>query len=131
MTRPPAHAWDWFSRQRLLWRTAQGRLAAASAAPRVAARYGQVVDKPDVLPLLLDDYQHDAVVRDVVHDVIAELVFLGKTDGPFADLGARNAPRGMRWWWTAITGEQVDAPIKAPAPARQLELSEILTGYGD
>lgn len=128
--RPPAHAWDWFSRQRLLWRTSRTRLAAASGP--VGARYQAVVDKPDVLPLLRDDYPHDAIVRDVVHRVIAEFVFLDHTDGRFADLGARNAPRGMRWWWTAITGEEVEAlPARPAPPARQLEIAEILTGYGD
>ncbi len=127
--KPPAWAWDWFSRQRLLWRNTRNRLAAADAP--CAARYARIADKPDVLAALREDYVDDAVVRDVIHRVIAEFVFLDRTDGKFADLGARNAPRGMRWWWTAITGEDV-APITKPAPpARQLELMEILTGYGD
>ncbi len=129
MSSPPAYAWDWFTRQRLLWRTARDRLAAADAP--CADRYRRVVDKPDVLPALREDFATDAVVRDVVERVVAEFVFLDRTDGTFADLGARNAPRGMRWWWTAMTGEEVDAIAKPAPPARQLELSEILTGYGD
>ena len=127
--RPPAHAWDWFARQRLLWRECRSRLA-ASTSP-AAKRYAQVEDRVDVLPLLRDDYLGDAVVRDVVHQVIGEVVFLGRTDGAFGDLGACNAPRGMRWWWQAITGEEAEAPSKPIPPARQLELSEILASYGD
>ncbi len=126
---PPAHAWDWFARQRLLWRTTQTRLAGATAP--VSVRYAQVVDKTDVLPALRQDYPDDAIVRDIVHAVITELVFLGRTDGHFEDLGARNAPRGMRWWWTAITGRDAPAPVAAPPPARQLALEEVLQGWGD
>lgn len=129
--RPPAHAWDWFDRQRLLWRTTRERLARATATGPTADRYQRVEDKVDVGPLLRQDYLEDAVVRDVVHAVISELVFLGRVDEPFAALGARNAPRGMRWWWTAITGEEIDAPVKPGPPAKQLALSEILQGYGD
>lgn len=139
--RPPAWAWDWFSRQRLPWRVVRDRLARADAP--AGARYRLLADKPDVLPALREDYATDAVVRDVVHDVVAELVFLGRTSGSFDDLGARNAPRGMRWWWTAITGEQVEVPAPVAPGASQLELAavvdavargqldEILTGYGD
>lgn len=140
-TRPPAWAWDWFSRQRLTWRTARDRLAAADAP--AADRYRRLLDKPDVLPALREDYPTDAVVRDVVDGVVAELVFLGRTDGAFEDLGARNAPRGMRWWWEAITGREAQAPTRPEPPARQLaldavtraadeaDLDRILTGYGD
>lgn len=139
--RPPAWAWDWFSRQRLPWRTVRNRLVRADAP--VAARYRHLVDKPDVLAALREDYATDAVARDVVHAVVAELVFLGRTSGSFEDLGARNAPRGMRWWWTTITGEEVDAPAPVVPGAHQLVLpaiaeavdrdglEQILTGYGD
>ncbi len=136
--RPPAFAWDWFSRQRLPWRVVRDRLAASDAP--AADRYRRLADKPDVLPALREDYVTDAVVRDVVHRVVDELLFLGLADGGrFEDLGARNAPRGMRWWWTALTGQDVDAPAPPEPPARQLELPDVdvfdhdavMTGYGD
>ncbi len=128
-TVPPAYAWDWFARQRLLWRNAQIRLAGATAP--VSVRYAQVVDKQDVLPALREDYPDDAIVQDVVKAVIAEFVFLGQVDGHFEELGARNAPRGMRWWWTAITGREAQAPSRPPPPARQLALEDVLQGWGD
>jgi hypothetical protein len=66
-----------------------------------------------VLALLRADYPRDSVVRSVVDRVVGQVAFLGRTDVPFARLGATNAPRGMRWWWTALTGEELE-----PAPAR-------------
>jgi hypothetical protein len=47
----------------------------------------------------------------------------------------RTAPRGMRWWWTALTGEELDG---TPDPARtasaaepaQLSLDDVNEGYG-
>jgi hypothetical protein len=133
---PPAYAWDWFARQRLLWREARSRLAAA-AAP-VAHRYAPLEAKSEVLTTLRADYARDDVVREVVHAVVADVTFLGRTDVPFATLGASNAPRGMRWWWTALTGEELDRPaarsgaVAPPAAATvQLSLEDVHEGYGD
>lgn len=131
---PPAYAWDWVARQRLVWREARSRLAARED-PQ-GARYRLVSAKPDVLPLLRTDYPTDPVVREVLQAVVADLVFLGRTDRAFADLGIRNAPRGLRWWWRELTGEDVGAtpPPSGAAPAeppRQLDLDEVLRGYGD
>lgn len=129
--RPPRYAWDWFSRQRLLWREARSRLAAGAEPTR--QRYGLVSAKSDVVARLQDDYEQDATVRTVVHGVIADIAFLGATDRRFEDLQIRNAPRGLRWWWSAITGENVMAPDR-PAPAalpEQLEFPDVMTGYGD
>ncbi|MFW5933748.1 MAG: hypothetical protein ACOCT8_03350 [Actinomycetota bacterium] len=105
-TGPPAYAWDWFARQRLLWREVRSRLAIASST--AASRYAPLEDRAEVLALLRADYPRDEVVRGVVDAVVAEYVFLGRTDVPFAALGLRSAPRGLRWWWTALTGEELD-----------------------
>lgn len=128
---PPAYAWDWFARQRLLWREARQRLAAEQGPSR--QRYGLVSAKSDVLARLRADYPEDAVVRQTVDGVVVDLAFLGRTDRPFADLGIRNAPRGLRWWWTAVTGEALTPPIAATSASlpRQLEFPDVLGGYGD
>jgi hypothetical protein len=132
---PPAYAWDWVSRQRLVWREVRSRLARAGEP--LGRRYSLVSAKPDVMPLLRADYPVDAVVADTVRTVVAEQVFLGRIDRPFASLGITNAPRGLRWWWQELTGEQVGAPPPVPAgdPAKveptQLELEDVLRGYGD
>lgn len=132
---PPGYAWDWVARQRLVWRQARSRLAAA--ADPVGARYRVVSAKPDVIGLLRMDYPSDPVVREVVRAAVRELAFLDRTDRPFEDLGFRNAPRGLRWWWRELTGENVgDAPppdvgVPADRIPRQLELEDVLRGYGD
>ncbi|MFU8839394.1 MAG: hypothetical protein ACNA8R_01575 [Nitriliruptoraceae bacterium] len=143
---PPAYAWDWVARQRLVWRDARARLAATRGP--VGARYAAVQDRADVLPLLRADYPTDAEVRRALHGAIAEVAFGGRTDVPFAQLGFRSAPRGLRWWWTAVTGEELDRPrpradAQAPTGPRQLRLPElaeldpqpalddVAEGYGD
>lgn len=132
---PPAYAWDWVARQRLVWREVRSRLAAMED-PQ-GGRYRVVSAKPDVVPLLRTDYPTDPVVRGVVRDVVTDLVFLGRTDRRFADLGLRNAPRGLRWWWRELTGEDVgvapppERPPAADTVPRQLDLDEVLRGYGD
>jgi hypothetical protein len=145
---PPAYAWDWFARQRLPWREVRTRLASSDSP--ASARYGAVETKSDVMALLRADHPRDPDVRRTVDAVVAELVFLGRTDRTFAELGLRTAPRGMRWWWTALTGEDLDGapasatPTPAPAnpPAEQLHLvdpddaaepytlDDVLGGYG-
>ncbi|MEX0592404.1 MAG: hypothetical protein WD358_07765 [Nitriliruptoraceae bacterium] len=135
--RPPAYAWDWFARQRLLWRETHSRLAAGSHPS--ALRYSQLVARSEVVPLLRSDYQRDNVVRDTVNDVVRELAFLGRTDRPFASLGVINAPRGLVWWWTLLTGEVVGSPAahlaqratQSRSPHRQLTLDDVFEGYGD
>lgn len=130
---PPAYAWDWFARQRLLWRDARARLEQVSAP--AATRYATVETRSDVLVLLRADYPRDEIVRATVDAVIAEGAFLGRIDVPFARLGLTNAPRGLRWWWTALTGEDLDrsdamqAPPRGPDPT-QLSLDEVHEGYG-
>ena len=140
---PPAYAWDWFARQRLLWREARARLARAEGP--VAARYTAVQDRADVLPLLRADYPRDETVRRTVEAVIAETAFLGRTQASFASLGLRSAPRGLRWWWTALTGEQLEGPRQAGGGpvaeqlrmidpgslGRQPTLDDVAEGYGD
>lgn len=129
--RPPAYAWDWFARQRLLWRRVRQRLAVGGHPS--ASRYRATETKSDVMALLRAEYERDDTVRAAVHDVVSEIVFLGRTDVPFERLGVRTPPRGMRWWWTALTGEQLDAPAEPDAPgAQQLELTleEVQQGIG-
>jgi hypothetical protein len=144
---PPAYAWDWFARQRLPWREVRSRLV--SGGSPAAARYAAVETKSDVMALLRADHPRDPEVRRAVDAVVAEVVFLDRTDRTFAQLGLRSAPRGMRWWWTALTGEDLDqvpsgttrtAPPAKPA-AEQLHLvgpdedepytlDDVLGGYG-
>jgi hypothetical protein len=85
--------------------------------------------------MLRADYPRDPLVRDTVDRVVAELAFLGRTDVPFADLGATNPPRGMRWWWSALTGEELSGPAATqtppePEPPLQLALDDVHEGYG-
>lgn len=131
---PPAYAWDWFARQRLLWRVTRARLA-ASTTP-AATRYGALEAKAEVVSALRSDYARDEVVRSVVHQVVAETAFLSRTDTSFTRLGVTNAPRGMRWWWTALTGEELDGPVRpttgrSGTGTRQLTLDDVHEGYGD
>lgn len=129
--RPPAYAWDWFARQRLLWREAQSRLGASAS--DAAPRYRAAATKSDVLVLLRADYLDDATVRDLVRNVVGDIAFLGRTDVPFERLGVRNPPRGLRWWWQTLTGEPVEpAAPRTPGDAdRQLRLEDVHEGYGD
>ncbi len=123
---PPAYAWDWFARQRLLWREARSRLAASGSS--AATRYAAVDERSEVLALLRADYLRDEHVRHTVDAVVTELTFLGRTQVPFAALGLPSAPRGLRWWWTALTGEDPDATPavrRQPDPA-QLSLDDLV-----
>lgn len=134
---PPAYAWDWFSRQRLLWRESRGRLA--SSGPPVAGRYAAIDTRAETMALLRTDYGRDDVVRTTVDGVVAEIAFLSRTDQRFSRLGLTSAPRGLRWWWTALTGEELDRANPAPEPAAQLSFDALDTfgqddvneGYGD
>lgn len=142
---PPAYAWDWFARQRLLWREARSRLA-LSATP-AAHRYAAVDARAEVVALLRADYTRDEIVRTTTDAVVSELVFLDRTDRTFARLGLHNPPRGLRWWWWALTGEDLDAtaPVRATSRTQHAQLSldglaesdlqvlmeQVHEGYGD
>lgn len=129
MSSPPVYAWSWFGRQRLLWRRARSRLAHSDAPS--ASLYRVAETRPEVVGRLREDYARDPVVREVIHEVIGELVFLGRTDEPFERLGVDTPPRGMRWWWTAITGEKLDRAPERPPPPRQPTLDDVHEGYGN
>jgi len=130
---PPAYAWDWFARQRLLWREVRARLA--HVASPVSARYAAFDTRAEVVAMLRADYPREPHVRATVDEVGEELAFLGRTEVPFERLAVTAAPRGMRWWWTAITGEELGAPAgrraAASARAAQLSLDDVHLGYGD
>jgi hypothetical protein len=130
---PPAYAWDWFARQRLLWREARTRLVRADGP--ATGRYHALTVRPDVVAALREDYAHDPTVRRTVDAVVADVAFLGRTDAAFADVASASAPRGMRWWWTHLTGEEIGGPARRSArggvPETQLSLDEVLGGYGD
>lgn len=138
---PPHHAWAWFGRQRLLWRSTRRELA--DLPDPLGARYSLVEDRGDVLERLKADYPDDADVREVVHRRIDQAIFLGHAHRGLEQLGIRNAPRGLRWWWAAVTDTDVPAPDPAPSDrARrrqlaidlqdaQMQLEEVHTGWGD
>ena len=126
---PPAYAWDWFARQRLLWREARVRLVAA-AAP-AAIRYAEVDSRAETVGLLREDYPRDDLVRRTVDEVVTEFAFLGRTHRRFQELGLVNPPRGLRWWWSAVTGEELEparpsVPGEHPRPTQlRLEAEEL------
>ncbi len=128
---PPAYAWDWFARQRMLWRGTHERLL--NAPEPLGTRYAEVETRSDVVTLLRADYPRNPRVRDTVRSVVAELAFAGRLDRTFSELGVTNAPRGMRWWWTSLTGDDSEPPVPGgqAAAGAQLTLDQILEGYGD
>ncbi|MEX2328153.1 MAG: hypothetical protein WD575_00370, partial [Nitriliruptoraceae bacterium] len=113
----------------------EARRRLAAGAEPMAQRYRGVEARADVIPLLRADYRRDDVVRRTVDDVVTDLVFLGRLDREFASLSVRNPPRGLRWWWTALTGEILDRETSTAPPAsnppRQLTLDDVFGGYGD
>ena len=137
VTSPPGHAWDWFARQRLLWREARARIIAAAdhVGPDVAERYRSMDARPDVVTMLRRDWEHSPAVRTIVEDTVADIAFMGRITESFESLGLRTAPRGLRWWWTAVSGEPIEVVSAALARTledpEQLSLEDILGGYGD
>ncbi len=117
---PPRHAWDWFARQRLLWRHVRRDLAAA--ADPVGTRYRLVDARDDVVARLRQDYPTDDVVAATVHRRVDVDIFLGNADRGLDALGIRNAPRGLRWWWSAVTGQPDATDTPAARTDRQLAL---------
>lgn len=173
-TAPPAFAWDWLARQRVVWQEARRQLIDRPARPRDAAEDGSprpgdvpdwAPDHPDlalrsrqspdrevagrdyrelgtraeVIAALRADYPHDARVRTVVDTVVCELAFLGRLDVTLHELGVRSAPRGMRWWWSHLTGRPTPEAPSSDADGSetsmiiptQLRLVDVLAGYGD
>lgn len=171
---PPAYAWDWLARQRIVWQECRRRLLATD--PDGSTRHsatGSGGDVPDwagdhpdlvrptspeagehgactrdyrtldtraeVIGALRADYPNDGRVRGVVDAVVGEVAFLGRLDVTLAELGVRSAPRGMRWWWSHLTGRPVPAaPSESPSTSEpaasvplQLRLVDVLAGYGD
>lgn len=131
---PPAYAWDWFTRQRLLWQEARMRLAGSRS--RAAEVYGPLETRPEVVGQLRADYAHVPEVRRTVDDVVREVAFLDRTEEPFQRVASSTAPRGLRWWWAHLSGDDVPPapprpPAKAAIPETQLTIADVLTGYGD
>ena len=101
--------------------------------------YAELDTRAGCIAALRADYPNDALVRATVDAVVGELAFLGRLDVPLHTLGVRSAPRGMRWWWTRLTGRDADEGRSdrdgsdergAPVPL-QLRLVDVLAGYGD
>ena len=172
---PPAYAWDWLARQRIVWQECRRRLLATEpgGSTRVTAAAGSGGDVPDwagdhpdllrptasdvaahgtsardyraldtraeVIGALRADYPTDARVRGVVDAVVGEVAFLRRLDVSLAEIGVRSAPRGMRWWWSHLTGRPVPIPPSeasstsdpAASVPLQLRLVDVLAGYGD
>jgi len=138
---PPAYAWDWFGRQRLLWHYARLSLIAADQPSDLILRYSATDARNDTLKLLREGYPLNPLVVTAVHDTISERVFLHRLHLPLADHGFHNAPRGLRWWWTALTGETSTGAAPPVVNAIQLALGfeaasyvhqkDIYEGYGD
>ena len=138
-THPPAYAWDWLTRQRVVWTEIARRLAPSADAP--AGPHPDVPDwsdlvtpsaptpdadgprdwsslrtRTEVIAALRADYPHDPQVRAATDGAVADLAFLGRLDVPLAARGAGAAPRGMRWWWAQLGGAQ-EAGDRAAAGA--------------
>jgi hypothetical protein len=131
---PPGYAWDWFTRQRLLWREAQDRLRRRPG--NAGTAYDGLDTRAEVTARLREDYPIDAGVRDVVDAVVREVAFLDRTDKPFGRVAAASAPRGLRWWWSRLSDDDAPpAPPRPPArdrvPDTQLTIEDVLSGYGD
>lgn len=138
---PPRYAWDWFARQQRLWRAVRRDLA--GLADPLGRRYALVEARDDVMDRLRHDYPIDAVVVEVVHRHVDAAVFLGRADRGLDALGIRNAPRGLRWWWSAITGLPDPGRRVPTRGGRQLSLDvgvapdesaardEVRYGWGD
>lgn len=130
---PPGYAWDWFTRQRLLWREAQARLRGS---PGPEGPYEVLETRAEVTARLREDYAADGTVRQVVDDVVREVAFLDRTERPFDRVASSTAPRGLRWWWSHLSDEDAPpAPPRPPArsqvPDTQLTIQDVLSGYGD
>jgi len=101
--------------------------------------YAVLDTRADVIAALRTDYPGDATVRAVVDEVITAFVFLDRLDATSQELGVRTAPRGMRWWWSHLTGRPLPEAPSAPSGTSehasdlplQLRLVDVLTGYGD
>jgi len=101
--------------------------------------YGALDTRAECIAALRVDYPHDPVLRRTVDAVVTDLVFLGRLDVPLHELGVRSAPRGMRWWWTRLTGRDADegrsdlevGDEPASSIPLQLRLVDVLAGYGD
>jgi hypothetical protein len=101
--------------------------------------YSALDTRAECIAALRADYPQDTALRAIVDAVVADVAFLGRLDVPLHELGVRAAPRGMRWWWTHLTGRDSDEgrsdpdvgdEHRAPVPL-QLRLVDVLAGYGD
>ena len=123
-------------------------LLGSTAAHRASTSTGDGTGKRDYVALdtragciaaLRSDYPQDTTLRATVDAVVADISFLGRLDVPLHELGVRTAPRGMRWWWTHLTGRDSDERLSDPnvgdelaaTVPLQLRLVDILAGYGD
>ncbi len=131
---PPAYAWDWLTRQRVVWTEIVRRLAPPAAPtgphPQVPD-WSDLLDRPpgagdehgtrdwstlrtrtEVFAALRADYATDPRVRAATDGAVADLAFLGRLDVPLTARGVGAAPRGMRWWWDHLGGAGADADAR-------------------
>jgi len=138
---PPALAWDWLARQRMVWREVARRLTLATSTARgphpdvpdwsdvaglgarrhdesAARDWSTLRTRIEVIGALRADYGHDAEVRSITDAVVTELAFLGRLDVPLERRGVLAPPRGMRWWWEHLGGAAAPPqPDDAAAPS--------------
>jgi len=111
----------------------------ASGAASGLRDYAALDTRAECIAALRADFPHDPLLRATVDAVVADLAFLGRLDVPLHELGVRSAPRGMRWWWTRLTGRDGDDGRSVPTDGDehlsplplQLRLVDVLAGYGD
>jgi len=130
------------------WSVGPSVPVAPAANTDVPRDYRPLDTRAEVIAALRLDYPHDPTLRRTVDEAIAQVAFLGRLDVPLSERGVRSAPRGMRWWWSHLSGHPVmDGPYdahtargpstdtagtehRAQVPL-QLRLVDVLAGYGD
>jgi hypothetical protein len=111
----------------------------AFSVPRPRRDYRPLDTRAEVIAVLRADFVDDPAVRRVVESVVAEVAFLGRLDVPLHEHGVHTAPRGMRWWWTRLSGaageaaRSVEGDPSEPAGTvpLQLRFDDVFAGYGD
>jgi hypothetical protein len=146
--RPVGDVPDWSLRPPGGTERSTPRTAPRPAPTDVPRDYRPLDTRAEVIAALRVDYPRDARLRGLVDEVVSGVAFLGRPDVPLSERGVRSAPRGMRWWWSHLSGQPLDAesggtqaadgPSASTAGTEhrshvplQLRLVDVLAGYGD